>query len=537
MKPVSALRRAAACCVVGMATRASASSSSAALKPSDTSAAENGFQIFNSIHSAMRQWGSSLNHNGLSVFLATVPEGTILHHGTSHPGPPTVPEWLAFDIEHAENFARAHMGPPPKTPPKDTNPLLQQWWYRAQRQPPRPETSSEPEGHGYLHLYRATKPLRLLYLDGMSAGNTNMGTLDMQDYLLRNNRSAALWEEYERAQSLCDVVTPWGLQGVIRMEIGFEIIKCDFSDSMELLAANQRPDDGDLGLDGYRDTQLIENIRAVSQRYHGIGASRVALDFSSMISPMFYPVNLTNPDPNKPEPHLRRLASVTDEELRVIKTRIREVVRDRVDGKQASVDWQGVTDMIVARYADRLWNMAETVDSLKVLQGVVNGLLNTHIDYSVEDEGYEKAITNCAKHYVQFSPVTTEQDRLISVAIRSVTQTICATLFDVRKMIVNDANHASEESFTAAKDLLKSLNNKLRWSRWKECTSCSFDEVCFLPMWPLGDKDSYNRPNCRNITTAQKGWIDNQYWEPRMGRHGPGKPDDDSKKEEGPKDL
>ncbi|KAK4466051.1 hypothetical protein QBC42DRAFT_167624 [Cladorrhinum samala] len=519
-----------------MGAGASASRSSTTLTPSEASAAENAFHIFNSIHSAMRLWGSSLNHNGLSAFLATVPEGTILYHGSSHPEPPTTADWLAFEIEHGEWFARAIMVPPPQTA-QDANPLLQHRWHRAQRQPSRPGTSSEPQGHGYLHLYRATKPLRLLYLDGMSAGNTNMGTLDMQDYLLRGNRSAELWEEYERAQSLCDLVTPWGLQGLIRTEAGFEIVKCDFSDSMEFLAANQRPEDGDSGLEGYLDVQMFENMRSLSQRYHGIGANRVALDFSSMVSPMFYPVNLTNPDPNKQEPHLRRLTSVTDQELRAIKARVEEVVRDRVDGKQASVDWQGVTDMIVTRYADRLWDVAETVDSLRVLQGVVNGLLNSHIDYSVEDEGYERAITNCAKHYVQFSPVTTEQDHLISVAIGSVTQAICATLFDVRKVILDDADGASDETLAAAKGLLKSLNSKLRWSRWKECTSCSSDEVCFVPMWPVGDKDSFDRPNCRNVTTIQKGWIDNRYWEPRFPLHGPEKPDDGSKKEGEPKDL
>lgn len=30
----------------------------------------------------MRQWGSSLNHNGMSFFMATVPTGTRFYHGT-----------------------------------------------------------------------------------------------------------------------------------------------------------------------------------------------------------------------------------------------------------------------------------------------------------------------------------------------------------------------------------------------------------------------------------------------------------------------
>ncbi|KAJ4290997.1 hypothetical protein N0V90_010193 [Kalmusia sp. IMI 367209] len=34
----------------------------------------------------MRQWGSSLNHNGMSFFMATVPTGTQLYHGTANQG-------------------------------------------------------------------------------------------------------------------------------------------------------------------------------------------------------------------------------------------------------------------------------------------------------------------------------------------------------------------------------------------------------------------------------------------------------------------
>jgi hypothetical protein len=48
-------------------------------------ALENANYIFNSVHHAMRQWGSSLDHNGMSIFLATVPADTEFYHGTSSP--------------------------------------------------------------------------------------------------------------------------------------------------------------------------------------------------------------------------------------------------------------------------------------------------------------------------------------------------------------------------------------------------------------------------------------------------------------------
>ncbi|KAK4231867.1 hypothetical protein QBC38DRAFT_464785 [Podospora fimiseda] len=521
MKPGSILWRGAVICVACMTTTASSTTDDLALKPIEPSteaAKQNAFQIFNAIHSAMRQWGSSLNHNGLSAFLVTVPADTILHHGTSHPEPPTGPEWLAFDIEHAEQFARSRMGPPPPID-ANQNPPMQQLWHLAQRQPPVDQTLEKK--HGYLHIYTTMKPLRLLYLDGMSAGNTNMGTLDTQDFLLRGDRHVPIWEEYERAKSLCDILTPLGLDGVIRMEFGFEIINCQFSWSMRLLKAYQRPDNPDTP----SNAVLLENVRAISQRYHGIGAGRAVVDFSSMVSAMFYPVNLTNPDPTRS--HLPRLTSVTDDQLRAIKTRILDVVRDRVDGRKASIDWQGVTDMIIARYADRLWSMTEKVDSLEVLKHIVSGLLNTHIDYALDDhDRYDRARDTCAAHYLQqartrylqFPDPWTDEDLFIASAISSVTGSICDALFEVRKLIVEDTN-ANEKSLASAKKIIKSLNEKLRWSRWKECTTCSFDEVCFVPMWPFGDKDSYERPNCRNVATVKDGWMDNQYWEPRWGGH------------------
>ncbi|KAH7355245.1 hypothetical protein BKA65DRAFT_475702 [Rhexocercosporidium sp. MPI-PUGE-AT-0058] len=44
---------------------------------------------------------------------------------------------------------------------------------------------NEPASYGYLHIYRTSRPItNLLYVDGMSAGKTSMGTLDTQDYVI-----------------------------------------------------------------------------------------------------------------------------------------------------------------------------------------------------------------------------------------------------------------------------------------------------------------------------------------------------------------
>jgi hypothetical protein len=48
---------------------------------------------------------TTLNHNGISVFLGTVPAGMVLYHGTLSPDPALGPERLAFEIKHTEEFA------------------------------------------------------------------------------------------------------------------------------------------------------------------------------------------------------------------------------------------------------------------------------------------------------------------------------------------------------------------------------------------------------------------------------------------------
>ncbi len=66
---------------------------------------QNANHIFNAIHSSMRQWGSSLNHNGMSFFPAVVPAGTQFYHGRGAEEPVQGLEWLAYEPEHALGFS------------------------------------------------------------------------------------------------------------------------------------------------------------------------------------------------------------------------------------------------------------------------------------------------------------------------------------------------------------------------------------------------------------------------------------------------
>jgi hypothetical protein len=109
--------------------------------------AHNANHLFNAVHSSMRQWGSSLNHNGMSFFLATVPAGTQLYHGTSNPEPIEGMQWLAFEPEHALIFARPNRGPLPgdgNGPPKNGGEQMEEYGRKLHHRPDMPH-----DGSGY----------------------------------------------------------------------------------------------------------------------------------------------------------------------------------------------------------------------------------------------------------------------------------------------------------------------------------------------------------------------------------------------------
>lgn len=501
------------------------------LTPSKEAARQRAPQIFNAVHDAMRQWGSSVHHNGMSFFLATVPEGVLLHHGNNQPNSPTEPDWLAYEIEHAEGFAR---GRRPRPPPHVSNQEGDQ--QRISEKPPGPPADSEG---GWLHVYRTTRPLQFLYVDGMSAGKTKMGTLDTQDYILRGldkdsrdewstekggrPKSGGPMGERDRANELCKQCKEWNIQGVIRMETGFEIIKCDFSDGLEQVQALKRPPPTGQG-HGRRGIAGMEFVRGLSERYQGIGSSRTMIDYSSMVSAFFFPLNLTNSDAARPD--LPRLSNNSESDLTAVKAYLDSSIEERRANALRTRDWQDISDMIVSRYADRLQFMADGISSVQTMEEEITFLLDVFIDYSdSKNPDLSAAVDRCTRFYVRGISATTEVDYLLYAAFISVSERICKSLFTIRELVA-DSGLSTSQSLGAAVKEAKDLIEFLDWSRFKRCPACAVDEVCVIPMWPMGTVEDYYHPHCTNATSMDDG---ESYWGNRPGPPGdgngrPGKP-------------
>jgi hypothetical protein len=440
----------------------------------------------------------------MSLFPALVPQGTLLYHGDCTPEVPPNAEWLAFEIPHAEIFSRGsciqlHSD-------IDRLSLLSTWALEQEEggdDPPRRPPDLAP---GWLHIYQANRPLKLLYIDGMAAAKSDFGPMDTQDLLLSNDFNRSSWQETERVQALCKEAVEWHIDGFIRMEAGFEVIKCNFSDGLDVLSTRRRPHADSPTMHG--GLSLLDLIRDVSARYNGIDASRVLLDYSSMVSAYFYPTNLSNPDPTS---NLPRLLSSSPAQL----SRMRSDLGDLITRSDpyTSIDWQGVVDMIQKRYSERLQFMA-TDPPLSSFITTISALLNVFVDY---DDPTRDPVEICSVHYLLPIQPSTTQDQLIFAAIVTVSHRICNTLFSVRDVLFERQQSSERQSSNAtAVELVQSLMGWLDWPDWKKCGPCSIDEVCFVAVFPFGSAEDHFNPRCKNGTAIAIG--NSSYWRGVTGR-------------------
>ena len=495
------------------------------IRPSNTLPVyKNANHIFNAIHSSMRQWGSSLNHNGMSFFPAYLPAGTELYHGTGTADVVKGMEWLAFEPEHALNFAVKFVDPPTNksedqyypsikwTLGSDLNRILLQWGFEigqndfyqklhddsvqrplhsgGGRPPPRRLPDFQP---GWLHTYVMKRDLRLVYLDGMSAAKSDKGTLDSQNFIL-DHWGDEPWQDYSRARRMCKTAAQeWKgrIDGFVRMEHGFELILCDFESSAELIGVERANRTLTVNNDEEGVMGIFSFMKAITARYHGIGMNRILLDYSRMITAFAYDIDLF-PDQTK----LPRLKNVSEEDRAKISASLSKSIMHNDHGSSPKwTDWQAVADMIVARYSDALHELAygHFYRSQRHLDLEITLLMRPFIDYDRRNTSLE--IHRCASHFVPLNHTAS----IASAAVTAISDRICSTFFAA----------AAELSFDDVRRRFQDLVEYLEWTSWKECRGCGYDELCFTAIWPFGNEEDHRRPSCKNGTGMAGRW---DYW-------------------------
>ncbi|EJD40749.1 hypothetical protein AURDEDRAFT_127481 [Auricularia subglabra TFB-10046 SS5] len=474
----------------------------------------NANHIFNAIHSSMRQWGSSVHHNGMSFFVASVPRDTQFYHGTSTNEPVTGMEWLAFEPEHALVFARPPRPPRPRTAPAgghhetvaprsqsarwairessspkaDDSARAWEPFHGAEGQQPLGPAPSEPDSSlgGYLHTYRTKHSLSLLYIDGMSAAKCEKGTLDATDIVLLGLDVNGIkgWD-WERGVALCNLTRDeWGghIDGFLRMEMGFEIILCDFEKDLTVDRIARTTERGRDKPDPFGAD--ISYYRAVASRFDGVGGNRVSVNYDEFVTAFAYDVDLFRGDAL---PRLSHLPNETTSRMHRDVTRL--VMTHPIPAQDTiltTTNWQAVADMVVDRYSGRLESLLAAT-SLDRLQGDAEVLLRPYIDYSARNRSSETA--RCAEQYLPASASFPPAGQ----AVRSVAETICSTLLDTLDVTDLDSARASIVGLVAY----------LQWPVWKRCRNCDIDEVCYIPMWPSGRKQDYENPQCQRSIPRQ----------------------------------
>ncbi|KAL3448283.1 hypothetical protein BJX65DRAFT_275388 [Aspergillus insuetus] len=496
---------------------------------------QNANHIFNTIHASMRQWGSSVHHNGMSFFLATVPAGVRLYHGNADPRPIQDIGWMAFEPEHAMVFARPRRprdGPPPD---QGQNVPQQEIFNRGMEQ----ETES-----GWFHTYETARELRLLYIDGTSAGKSMIGTLDLQDRVLFNDTiDGGVSVEDERARMVCELVrTEWNgrLDGAIRMAAGFEIILC--SPEKTLSTVNimpvRRHDSDDPGSRTAHDNEKRRKgnhkkekhmkepmptknkrepehervkqekkhnphaksgqlLRAITSRFKGIGGDRVRIYYDHFVSAYNFDLNLWPGGSSVP-----RLQHLSAEDLSPMLENLSSLIMNHEPDIAGSVNWQSVADLIVARYGRFLQGLVhgkrhghrkelEKMPGRKSSQAQISDLMAGFGDNS------EESIALCS---TQFLSAPTDRSSLAHQALHNISYMICSTLISLQ----------GEQGDEIVQDTVRDLMAYLDWTIWKECRGCRGDEFCAIPIWPQGSKEDFENPRCRRF---EDGWgTVNDYW-------------------------
>lgn len=290
--------------------------------------------------------------------------------------------------------------------------------------------------------------------------------------------------EAERALRLCRLAKEeWNdrIDGILRMEAGFEIILCDFAkhlDVVQIAATKEETRDHGPGGPFERDDgEMINSFKAVAARYDGIGGERVSVNYESFVTLFAYNDAIAFDQTDRP-----RINNDTAI-IEPIRSAIKNMVLAEPDRKPKN--WQAIADMVVTRYADRIAYLASgDVTDLDAFKAEVDRTLRPFINY-----GDRNATTEIARCSAQFLPSHAGDSSLLAVkAIRNVSAIICRTLSAANEI----------DTLAHGVSMVRGLKSWLAWPTFKKCRGCGVHEVCVIPIWPSGSIEDFKHPQCRS---------------------------------------
>lgn len=493
----------------------------------------NASAVFNSVHGALKQKDANILPVGVTFIPAYIPPNTRFYHSTSSPNIPNLFEWIAMDYEFSYNFApfprrkaRAPHRHHQKLVPNDSN-HMEQSEINTKSNFRHPSFEGK---HIYLYTFRTTKELnKVLLLDGASASKMSP-EMDQQLILSRQENITETVDERISSEKICNWGKSFGLQGIIRLEIGYEIIICDFHKDLELISnvtldhltetlsfpKEEKEINNELSKNRTEFIDLLEYFSGYEHVRAGSlvndGESRIKLDFSNMVTPL----NRTYIDPN---PYTRNISYIPIELRESLLSEIEDVY-NRGTYPNDKTDWQIITAGITNKFGPMLKllnntltdfdgsNIKEVGDDL--VKFTFNFIRRYNDNNKKNELQREYRFNSSIIDYVYHTYPLQNSDILIYSSIFKVqfdVQTMIFTLFDLGKEIVDHIYvenagvnlHMFRHQIEQVKTDLNQLLDTLQWSIFTECSrKCNWDEVCYVPSWgpsPFGwgpSKDYFN---------------------------------------------
>jgi hypothetical protein len=160
--------------------------------------------------------------------------------------------------------------------------------------------------NSHMWTWQTTQPMKCLYFDGQSAALIGRGELDSQQVFLYGNAtgppSKSAWfplaDEYGRAAKLCKWIQEndlgglgWGIEGIVRMNAGFEMIVCNFTTPSLRLLSKVNISAPLLPKELPRESETDENLYSIQQAKQALFQSAFPIPSATKT---FDPVSPTN---------------------------------------------------------------------------------------------------------------------------------------------------------------------------------------------------------------------------------------------------
>ncbi|KAH9926865.1 uncharacterized protein B0H18DRAFT_1004272 [Fomitopsis serialis] len=487
--------------------------------------------VFQSLASLMQMRPNARYPYGHSIVRAHIPPGTVLYHGRGSDAFPEA-DWIAFDPEHSQVFARGD--------------------------------------NGTLFTFATTRDLKLVYFDGCSADKA-AGVDDTQDVLIWGHLGDHSTKgpgrgEHQRLIDACDWAKEYDVDGFVRMEMDFEIMYCDFTQGLELVSAlniinpgrggpgpgrrpgGEQPYGGHGGpmhgllggpdgpMHGPQDGPngpgrgspstvpngwkggfpVVHSAVAHAGSWHGPfpGDLRVRVEPSAMLT-FFDPAFTSLVEARRGLTRQQyRLQNISSADV----ARAREDISDmfsRGQYERSGVDWRGLAQTVQDRFAERLPFLRyllhqPTQNASAQAEAVRQQLIISLIPYIPragvgESTWFAETAHGCRASFTSHLPVSrfTKQEHVLRNALDEVLHEICRVLtgawsgaFDIEEKSAGVA----AEMLAKWKTEVDSLVQWLDWPVWMGCEpGCAINEFCYVPQPHFGrrpDEEIDTTPRC-----------------------------------------